>query len=293
MSSSIKKFGTLLFLLFWAFMSQSQTYEPLPDSGARWVNVLKKLNSNSPPRLCKFERSETFCSDGSDTIIDSKTYFRINKCSYEYKGAMRNDSGRVFFVPRDSTSEFLLYDFTASEGDTIKNVLVDQGGYYTLYDPVVWQTDTVQVNGTPRKKLSVDNGTWIEGIGNTRGLFWRTWEGPFCFELYCMSKGDTIMYPYFQTDTSCALNVGVKRNTKKENGKKIDVHPNPLKSGPLKVETPAHIGKVRYELYNPKGKLLREKSLEGARIDIPEQKGIYFIKFLKEEGSSVHKLILR
>lgn len=289
--SSIKKFGVLLFLFSWAFNTQSQTYTPMPDSGGRWVNVFKKLNSY---RLCKLEWSKTFCSHGLDTIINSRTYFKINRCSDGYKGAMRNDSGKVFFVPRDSTSEFLLYDFTASKGDTIKNVLVGHGGgYYTLYDPVVWETDTVQVNGDPRKKLYVDKGRWIEGIGNTRGLFWRTREGPYCYELHCMSKGDTVMYPYFQADTSCALDVGIEKNTKKEGAGEIEIHPNPLKSGPLKVETPAHIDKVRYELYNPKGELVREKSLEEDRIAFPDQKGIYFIKFFTEEGSSVRKLMLR
>jgi hypothetical protein len=69
-------------------------------------------------------------------------------------------------------NEFLLYDFTVQEGDTIKSTAID--GALSHPDGItVRQIDEITLeNGEKRKKIYFnETEPWIEGIGSTFGLF--------------------------------------------------------------------------------------------------------------------------
>jgi hypothetical protein len=293
-SLPIKKFSLFLFLALCASLGYGQSYEPLPDSAGRWVNTLSHVENQNGSYYCKFQSATTYCSNGSDTIIGSKNYFKIRECQGAYKGAMRNDSGKVFFVPRDSSSESLLYDFTASVGDTINDVLVDRQGssVFDLYDLPVKGVDSIEVNGDYRKRLHIKDGDWVEGIGNTsKGLFLETWSCacPYCWDLHCMSEKDTTLYPTVEPG-SCALDVAIEENKKRETP--ISIRPNPVKNGPLQVTLPPGADEVRYELRDRTGRCVQEGIIEGDRIPMPDRRGVYFLRLHLKSGGSVRKVMV-
>src|SRR5438874_1187186 len=92
----------------------AQSSFTFPDSNARWVDTYSVLVG---PTLV-LTGVHNYCMDGSDTVINAHTYSQIHYCDSAYKGGTRTDSNRVYFIPRDSMQEYILYDFnmTAAGG---------------------------------------------------------------------------------------------------------------------------------------------------------------------------------
>ena len=58
----------------------------------------------------------------SDTVINGQIFAKLYK-ENSYSGAMREGTNRdIYYVPADSTHEYLLYAFNAQVGDTLTNV---------------------------------------------------------------------------------------------------------------------------------------------------------------------------
>src|SRR5436190_2222369 len=101
---------------------------PFPDSAAKWINTVWLVQPFPPPATHIFSSAQSYCADGVDTVINALTYTQLHYCGGAYKGAFRDDAGTVYYVPADSTSEFLLYDFTLQVGETAQNVYFETGG---------------------------------------------------------------------------------------------------------------------------------------------------------------------
>ena len=189
----MKKF-LILPLLLCAQWSFSQTYLSLPDSNAKWINVHKDYRTN-PWNPTK--KQVQYCTANRDTLINGREYFQIDTCNGGYKGALRNDAGKVHIVPKDSAREFLLYDFTLEVGDTICNINCD-GTQSSLLIVHPGGVDSVLIDSVYRKRIRLSYGTgWIEGIGNSQGLFWESSGNisGYELELYCMSVNSKTIYP--------------------------------------------------------------------------------------------------
>jgi len=82
----------------------------MPDSGGRWINYAYSFNFNggsvNPTPISTW--GSKYYTYGSDTLINNLSYFKIKEGSW-YAGAMRKDSGRVFYVP---------YNFSMVNADT-------------------------------------------------------------------------------------------------------------------------------------------------------------------------------
>ena len=172
---------------------------------------------------------DNYCMSNADTIINSKTYSQISHCNTNYKGGLRSDMGKVHFVPKDSVNEFLLYDFTVNMGDTLHNIYIEDGqGFGSLHDFIVYiNSDSILINGIYRRRVYPDYGSqWIEGIGNTFGLFFEPWVNVsnYGLELHCMSQNDTTLYPNFSVGP-CGLNLNTNEHYKNELN--IQLNPNP------------------------------------------------------------------
>lgn len=111
----------------------------------------------------------------TDTLIQDVNYVKLMEQEGPYthfKGAMREGTNRdIYYIPADSTHEYLLYAFDAQVGDTLSNLWV--GGCGRDYQGVVQAIS----NGSPRIfTIGVKFGDesddylypirWIEGVGS-------------------------------------------------------------------------------------------------------------------------------
>ena len=117
----------------------------------------------------------------TDTLIQNVRYIKLmeQEGTYTYyKGAMREGTNRdIYYVPANSTNEYLIYAFNAQVGDTLTHLWI--GGVY--YECPNGYNGIVQAisDGTPRKftiAIDIDDEEdpfytvprrteWIEGVG--------------------------------------------------------------------------------------------------------------------------------
>lgn len=190
-----------------------------PDSGAVWTNA--RYYYPPPPPSPELEELTNYCAYGVDTVILGEAYKKIDTCNAGYKGAIRVLGDRVYFVPRDSVSEYLLYDFNLVEGDTAYNVYCDAGGDARLFNVGIhYDVDGPIVSG--RRAFYTDIGIWIQGVGGYGGLFMEA--GPnlskVSLQLECMSRWDTVLVGIWP----CPIFLGANEL---EEPSVVTAHPNP------------------------------------------------------------------
>ena len=146
----MKYFLTLLILILITSVGISQENFPFPDSNAIWVNTVYEVvfNDTTPIPSYELRYVENYCMNEQDTVINSNSYSKIFICDSAYKGAIRETNQKVYFIPKDSVQEFLLYDFSVLAGDSLFNVYMEytynQGGF--LADIAVHQVDSILIN---------------------------------------------------------------------------------------------------------------------------------------------------
>jgi len=179
----------LISLFIFPLFASSQNF-PLVKDGGIWREGMAGLTFPPDPPLpiVKIQRYMF-----GDTIIFNKVFKKLYISDYDslisnktYIGAMREDSiGRVYFTGNNNplisigfsdSTETVLYDFSLEVGDTffIQNSLDSI--------QIVNFIDSVLISEQWRKRInfiqnSLSKRVWIEGIGDTKGLFF-----PFQFE---------------------------------------------------------------------------------------------------------------
>ena len=268
----MKKLILLPFLFILFTISYSQSYISFPDSNVRWVN--ETIDQGPTGTFIYYDK---YCANGEDTLISAKTYTKINRCGGTYVGAMRDTLGKVYFLPKDSLNESLLYDFTVNQGDSINNTYNNFSSFNPL---VVLFVDSVVISGSQRKRIHFQNGSWIEGIGSSTGLFQPNLI-PFNFiwNLICMSQDSTIFYPIAQQGVgNCSLTVGIDETEDK--GSNFSIFPNPV-SDQLTINTSEIIQEIL--IYNILGSFVK-KEYSNPFIVKELKNGIYFLKIKTVKG---------
>ncbi|HLG35138.1 MAG TPA: T9SS type A sorting domain-containing protein [Bacteroidia bacterium] len=175
--------------------SQTDVYHPFPDSNAIWRvdwGEAYCYNNSHPQAHYQYEMQ-------GDTLIGIYNYHKIVRVlgygSYVcgpyyipgagYMGAIRQDTSlrQVYFVPKDTAQEQLLYDFNLSIGDTVPGKFI--GG------AIVQSIDSLLIGSTYRKTINF--GYIIEGIGSTSGLLEPPSQLELTPELKCFIQ-DSIHY---------------------------------------------------------------------------------------------------
>lgn len=183
-----------LFFLLMGSVASAQGEFTFPDSAAAWTNAYYYYPP--PPPGPELTNLTSYCATGLDTLISDVAYKMIDSCGGGYKGAIRVLDEQVFFVPRDSLQEFLLYDFSLEFGDTAHAVYMeDAGGWPYVVDVRIF-SDDVWPELPGRRIINTDEGVWIQGIGARTGLFMNSGANVsnYLIELYCMSRGDSTIY---------------------------------------------------------------------------------------------------
>ncbi|HPF91096.1 MAG TPA: T9SS type A sorting domain-containing protein [Flavobacteriales bacterium] len=209
-----------LFSFFIGVVASAQTDLSFPDSAAAWTNAFYYYPP--PPPGPELTGLTSYCAGGQDTLISGMDYKKIDTCGGGYKGAIRVLDEQVYFVPKDSLQEFLLYDFSLVYGDTAYNVYLEDhyGGAYVTDVRIYSDADWLGTQG--RRAFDTSESVWIQGIGSYTGLFMNSGANVsnYLIELYCMSHLDSTIYGY----PGCPVFLGMDDEQQRP---QLSFHPNP------------------------------------------------------------------
>lgn len=152
---------------------QSQNLNKMVSESNYWYNYGKSYDFQNN----QYNSHHIKYLFSGDTIINGNYYKKLlqnvsdssysiptrNQSSY-YKGAFRQDSFKVYFIPENGFLEELYCDFDIHIGDTLKY-------YYNNLNNTVISIDSVAFGSSYRKKYTLSNNwNFYEGIGNELGL---------------------------------------------------------------------------------------------------------------------------
>ncbi|MCF8463411.1 MAG: T9SS type A sorting domain-containing protein [Flavobacteriales bacterium] len=283
----MKNIISLLFFVLFATTIKAQPFIPFPTNGAIWVNTeyTYTFNPPNPIPLSELTDVEYYCTTGLDTIIQSNTYTKVFYCGDAYKGAIRQDNGVVYFVPRDYTNEYLLYDFGAQQNQILEDVYVGNhfDETFVLQDFTVNQISTELIGGVNRRVVYADNYRWIEGIGCETGLFMEPWTNVSMYEnrLECMSINGMTLYPTLGNG-DCSFVVGLAS----ENEIQFSAYPNPS-SGNTTLQFHAFQAQAHINIYNTLGQKTETfvaLNTDKVELTMNGMSGIYTVEITTEDG---------
>lgn len=270
-----------------------QEYLAFPTENAIWVNTRYSIYVTDENPIAEYSLSnvDNFCVNGEDTVINEKNYTKVNYCEGEYKGALRDEVGIVYYCPKDSTNEYVLYDFTVTPGDTVYSVYMDDNA---ISDIIINNIDSVWIANTYRKRVYISGGgEWIEGIGCPQGLFMEPWGNVSFYELRlnCFSQNDTVLFPEYSIG-SCSLTVGEE----KIEPSRLYIYPNPAKSFVNIEFSSLPESNQIINIYAMDGSLKTSIINKEEQVQINTEswsKGVYFIQVTTKDKTITQKLLIQ
>jgi Secretion system C-terminal sorting domain len=235
-----------------------------------------------------------------DTVLNSLTYKKVFRkgqgnyqwfagppigCSGSYSYVdtipyrfLRSDGKKVFMKIFQDTTDYLLYNFDLSVGDTLP---LTYNNYAT--DVTVTAIDSFYYGNGYRKLFSLAGNTWaqylIEGVGHSKGLFEPLNVPLECgFNLECYSLNDSSYYPVL--GPTCELSIGIPKN---EELILYSVSPNPFTSFTT-ITFERTLNNAMISIYNIYGQKVLARS------------GIYDNKFVVERNnlsSGVYSFVVK
>ncbi|MDQ3018231.1 MAG: T9SS type A sorting domain-containing protein [Bacteroidota bacterium] len=179
----MKKVNVLLLVLLSASCLMAQhSYRPFAVSASSW-----EIDYRLGPNSHAYGSVSIPAGIGNDTNLGARVYHKVFHDAYGFIGGLREDITlqQVYYYPKDSLQEFLLYDFSKQVGDTIRNVFVSTQivGENYLYHAVVTSIDSIQLNNIYYYKYILDpyyyndplpqaliQVIWYERFGGNYGL---------------------------------------------------------------------------------------------------------------------------
>ena len=158
-----------------------------------------------------------------DTLINDMTYRQLKReggyCRAAFVGGLRQsaDGMQVYWYKAAAQEEYLLYDFGAETGDTIRNAYFDIMDMHIYIDhmgepelPFWVVTDKQIVDGRIHmtvarysdeeewRGIPYYQTTWIQGIGTAHVLWPHMYAdcGPTTLYAVCVMNGDETLYSY-------------------------------------------------------------------------------------------------
>lgn len=284
---SMKKL--LLSLISGLLLLTAQAQVAFPTDGAIWTNTHYTFTFNPPNPIPDSELTDVdnYCVNGEDTTISGNDYTKVFYCGETYKGALREVNSAVFFVPADSTDEYLLYDFAAQQGQALNNVYIGNhfGEDFMLQDFMVEQVGTEVIGGLTRRVVWAGGYSWIEGIGCETGLFMEPWPNVSMYEvrLECFSVDGQMIFPNEGNDPCPFLYVGVDES---ENSVVVDAYPNPTSDAVI-IQFSAMQNLVNVSVVNCVGQVIERLSTTNTdqiQLNLESPSGIYFALISFENG---------
>ena len=279
---------TLLALLLMAggVTVQAQEYLPIAQKGNEWHTF--------ETAVWQINNYVNWCS--GDTLIEDVRYMKImgtvNDSYPIFYTLLREEDGKVWKRYSIAHPETLLYDFTASVGDTLRigdfaeEMVLDSISMVQIGDVdrrKFWFGLEYDGSGNPRAKE-----TWVEGVGSDFGLLWSGYYGVYdgwhC--LLCFHQYGELVWQNPEYNTCSYPYDAVEENKDSE----ISVYPNPVRD--RVVIEGIEIAEV--EVYNALGQMV--KTIQGTNeisvADLPQ--GVYLLRIADvEEKVYTNKIMIR
>ena len=288
--------------------AQRPNYQPVPFdlNNSVWYEYYVDMEAyENKSAKGNYYHYVQFSLDSTDTIISNHKYRNI--VYFNDDGVNSTD----FFIREDTANrrvylkarlEWLLYDFSASVGDTIG----------TVVDTFIVQSiDTISIGGKLRKRLNLSchfsrediyfpnaignyqqDVAWLEGIGSTEGLLFPTINYEVGANvLVCYSNGDSVIY-HNSHFTDCIPTASLITPNAPP---RITAYPNPTKD-----RITLEFGEARFStlrLVNTAGATVLETALTGYEPQHTLQlkglpAGIYSCILFGKDGTATEKIIV-
>ncbi len=280
---------TVLVLIISSSFSQDFVKE-----GKQW-NISEEMNFGPTVTLIYRIEGDTVAND-----LNYKKVWYYQDSTFSVGvlfGLIRDDGGKVFFWSGNSNGESLLYDFDIGVGDTVRVLSLPQQGNCEV-ELVCIGMDTVSYFGIPRKRwsfASYDSEIWIEGIGNTYGLFQnRYYEclNDVYYDLLCSYEGDSLIYQNPWGDPCYINTVGVEEVVDKSG---IKIIPNPVHQD-QSFQLISSVSIKTVGVYGVNGTMIRQTgNLKNTDLTVETKglrKGIYLLKIRLADNSEVIKKLI-
>jgi hypothetical protein len=247
-----------------------------------------------------------------DSIVTGKTYKKVFSCddnlheNIRYEGLIREQDKKTYFIPKDSETEHLLYDFSLEEEMTFN--CFDHGNPGLTELLYVKKSDIIEINGQPRKRLQLsfpppsDDSiidTWIESIGSLSEFLqpcYRLFTDGSVRELLCHYENNEVIYKnpsysecYYDKEEDITSVKSTIINS-------LAVYPNPVDNVLIISSSNETVSIVKFT--DVSGKTVYAKRLDANKeynIDIGHfSSGLYFLHIYDANGlASTFKIIKR
>lgn len=169
--------------------TRAQEYLPLPKQNAVWFDLFYEYYLHT-----QISYETTRYRVNGDTVINETKYTQVHATTKGiwvdtftyYFGAIRNQNDKVLFIPAEETASEVLYDFNIEVGaivDTINCIPSENICYYYRLISIDstellnnefrtrWNFHIEAIHQNDTQPTYINEFSWIEGIGNTKGLF--------------------------------------------------------------------------------------------------------------------------
>ena len=184
----------------------------------------------------------------------------------EITGFIREENNKYYFLLKDLTEEYLLYDFNLQEGETVSviSTVVDEREFLeSLFEDrkqdfkdgkcvhtVTKVEQIADLQGNLRKHITLDdNVVWIEGIGSTRGLLHSYDSYMFGSYLSSFTENEAVVYQ---------RNFCPRKTSLMETNLESYISPNPVKDI-LTLTLSTDNNEIR--IFDLQGKLLLQQNV--------------------------------
>jgi hypothetical protein len=272
-------------------------YGQLLNKNSVW-NDLDRLMLLCKSTECSGEIDNTHSYHlGRDTVINSDTFSVLIDTLYNalpytgveisgsIAGSIREnaDTKKIYFVPKNSSEEILLYDFSLVVGDTFSVKSNWHQGEYS-----VTMVDSIAYLGHKRLTITITNDlksyNWIEGVGSKQGfLYINYYDGT----LLCVNDSNNLIYKN-DSDYDCIKTGSLDAISETSAQNDLKVFPNPATDN-VSIEKNSMIKLI--EIYDLCGNKLAcySPNQNSYRITFTSlKKGIYLFKI----DSEIKKLII-
>lgn len=267
-------------------------YSHFPDSNAIWSIWDRKITVNGDTTINGFQYKKYYNADS-------------NFSNSFYLAALREDvtTQKVFaFHPTDSV-ERILYDFSATVGDTVESHSSYLGWFAQPFLFQVLAVDSISILGNFHKRLKVKSlcesqpieDYWVTGIGSiSAGLFdagMYGFCGANCFSappvLLCFERDGNLLFDNPTYDNCIEYPLGTTE-LQQEIG--VSIYPNPT-SDIVTITSKEPID--NYSIYSINNQLILSKKdnsnfVEVSFVNLPS--GVYFVKITTSKGSILKKI---
>ncbi len=309
--------------------SPAQSYIPIPDSNAVWMQGTGLYNAypNHPVATC-----DGPLYFGTDTVINSISYHRLygqQVCNWlntylsppppgtivsgtdyypvSLRVIFRQDTAqrKVYLYDRLSHRDTLLYDFNLVVGQPYPPTFVAQSSL----NLTVTSQYTIALAGNPHRVWTLGNGVnpnvvyLIEGVGTSQGFGTQFLIPLFESEnfLHCFTRDGNVLFSnwpgHFKYLTFPSVGVcGVTLNTEKQEKEheRLVFFPNPVeKTIRIQSSTPV----VAYRVFDLTGRALLAEKLDASNsfeIDLTAlHPGIYLIRVQDKQGYETARSVIK